>query len=280
MGNKKCFYKYRRLFYEKDPENLDPYVIDILQKGQLYFACPKDFNDPFDGVVEYDETVTPEDIRPLGKRLGIDEDKIEEIINIHKNNPEAFRNRLNKSYNDLQNDNKLRILCLSDTELSPLLWAHYAAQHTGVCIGFRTYKLDEKTYGIKLKPEFIKPDCLVYPDIMIPFPVEYTDNVPQKYHFGKKNVEALKESFLNKSKEWQYEKEVRVVTLESQLVCNPVEIDVNEIEEIIFGIRTSSDLIEKVKKIVSKEPYVSPGPKLYQCQRIPGTYCLEKKLLS
>ena len=184
-------------------------------------------------------------------------------------------------YNDLQNDNKLRILCLSNTELSPLLWAHYADSHAGLCIGFRASLMDDnKTYGIKLKPGFIKPDCLVSPDIMIPFPVEYTDNVPQKYHFGKMNLKALQESFLNKSKEWQYEKEVRVVTFKSQLVRNPVEIDVNEIEEIIFGIRTSSDLINKVKKIVSQKPYVSPGPKLYQCQRIPGTYCLEKKLLS
>ncbi|MBR2392526.1 MAG: DUF2971 domain-containing protein [Elusimicrobiaceae bacterium] len=278
---KKCFYKYRPLADEADSESVHRRVKDILQEGKLYFPCPKDFNDPFDGVIEYDETVTPEDIRPLGIRIGVEPKQLQNLIDIYKRNPDKFYDIVRQQNVKFQNDNKLRILCLSDTELNPLLWAHYAAQHTGVCIGFRTYKLDDKAYGIKLKTGCIDSRLLdpYFPDMIIPFPVEYTEEVPHKYHFGIGNAEDLKKSFLCKSVEWAYEKEVRVVATDSTLIRNPVEIDVNEIEEIIFGIRASSKLIEQVKDIISQKPYVLPGPKLYQCQRISGTYRLEKKPL-
>lgn len=278
---KKCFYKYRPLADEADSESVHCHVKDLLQKGKIYFPCPKDFNDPFDGVIEYDEKVTPEDIGHLGTRIGADSKQLQNLIDIYKRNPDKFHDIVRQQNIKFQNDNKLRILCLSDTELSPLLWAHYAAQHTGVCIGFRTYKLDEKAYGIKLKTGCIDSSLLIsdFPDMIIPFPVEYTEEVPHKYHFGKGNAEDLKKSFSHKSVEWAYEKEVRVVTIDSALFRNPVEIDVNEIEEIIFGIRASSKLIEQVKDILSQKPYVLPGPKLYQCQRISGTYRLEKKPL-
>lgn len=278
---KKCFYKYRPLADEADSESVHRHVKDLLQEGKLYFSSPKNFNDPFDGVIEYDEKVTPEDIKLLGRRIGVDPKKVQNLINIYRRDPDKFHDIVRQQNVKLQNDNKLRILCLSDTELSPLLWAHYAAQHTGICIGFRTYKLDEKAYGIKLKTDCIDSSLLdpCFPDMMIPFPVKYTEEVAHKYHFGKGNAEELKKSFLYKSVEWSYEKEVRVVAIDSALLRNPIEIDVNGIEEIIFGIRASSKLIEQVKDIVSQKPYVLPGPKLYQCQRISGTYRLEKKPL-
>ena len=278
---KKCFYKYRPLKNE-NLGDIHEYTKQLLQEGKLYFSSPLKFNDPFDGLVDYDETVTPEDIKPLGRRLGIGEKQLQELVDIYNRNPSKFDNVTRQQYVKFQQDSKLKILCLTSTELSPLLWAHYAANHTGVCIGFKAYQLNKNSYGIKLRNGCIDPEllCPGFPNMMIPFPVEYTNEVPPKYHFGLGNAEALKKSFTSKSKEWAYEQEFRVVATEQTLLRNPVEIDVNEIEEIIFGLNAASELIEKVKDIVSKRPYKSPFPKLYQCRRIPGTYRLEKRPLN
>ncbi len=276
-----CFYKYRPLAEDINSKHIHQYTLNLLQKGELYFSSPKEFNDPFDGIIEYEEKITTRDIESLGLRVGVNQEYLQSLISKYICNPQKLIEIYQNKILEFQNNNKLRILCLSKTELSPLLWSHYAAYHTGICVGFRAHKLNEKSYGIKIKPGYMDKNLLLpeFPDMMIPFPIKYTDKVPQKYHFGKGNDEALKQSFTCKSKEWSYEKEVRVVAIESPSFRNPVIIDVNEIEEIIFGLRTNIELIQQVIDIISKFPYKQPGPKLFQCKRIPGTYSLEKILI-
>lgn len=280
MGN--CFYKYRQLAARENSTEIHPFTLSIIQKGEMWFSSPVNFNDPFDGMINYPDEMTMTDLEKFCKRmsgLGLD---TQGVLNGYNKSPRQLSMVYSVVKQKLMQDSKLKIYCLSRNPLDSLMWAHYAASHTGICIGFKTYQLDERAFGIKVHENCVSSK-LLEPDvsnILIPIPVTYTSKVPGKYDFGRGTSEALQEAFLNKAIEWQYEQECRIVTTDDTLLENPVRIDVNEIEELIFGLRASPLLVEQVKDIVSKSPYKQPGPKLYQCQRIPGTYALEKVLLS
>ncbi len=227
MGN--CFYKYRQLAARENSTEIHPFTLSIIQKGEMWFSSPVNFNDPFDGMMNYPDEMTMTDLEKFCKRmsgLGLD---TQGVLNGYNKSPRQLSMVYSVVKQKLMQDSKLKIYCLSRNPLDSLMWAHYAASHTGICIGFKTYQLDERAFGIKVHENCVSSK-LLEPD--------------------------------------------------DTLLENPVRIDVNEIEELIFGLRASPLLVEQVKDIVSKSPYKQPGPKLYQCQRIPETYALEKVLLS
>ncbi|MDD6172876.1 MAG: DUF2971 domain-containing protein [Elusimicrobia bacterium] len=278
----KCFYKYRQLAASENATEIHPFTLSLIQKGELYFPSPFEFNDPFDGVINYSKTITITDIKKLMDRLSISEEQKSSLLLHYQNNFLQLPKIYASMRQNLQKKSDLRIFCFSKNPLNILMWSHYANSHTGVCIGFKTYQLDERAFGIRVQENCVNNKLLEanFPNMLIPIPVNYTSHVAGEYDFGKGNAEVLIEAFLNKAIDWQYEQEYRVVATSDTLLKNPVMIDVNEIEEIIFGLRASSLLIEQVKDIVFKSPYKRPGPKLYQCQRISGTYALKKVLLS
>lgn len=82
-------------------------TIDILQNHRLFMSPSKYLNDPFEGGnVDY-----------------LPKDTID-LFEVEKK--------------------KCRILSLSENCFSAPLWAHYASNCTGVCIGFSTYKKFER----------------------------------------------------------------------------------------------------------------------------------------
>lgn len=56
-----------------------------------------------------------------------------EFLGIERSNP-WLRKALDKEKKDMSRDRG--ILCLSNTWQNPVLWAHYADRHRGVCLGF------------------------------------------------------------------------------------------------------------------------------------------------
>lgn len=276
-----CFYKYRELAASDNFTKLHPFTQNLIQKGEIYFSAPADFNDPFDGMVYYSDAIDITAIENLMERLLIPEEQKRQVLRWCQKHPKQLSQTYTDMISNAQQTKSLKIYCLSKDPLNVLMWAHYAKDHTGVCIGLKAYQLDERAWGIKVQEKCVSDKLSepTVPNMLIPIPVIYTSQVPGKYDFGKGNSEVLKEVFLHKAPDWQYEQEYRIVATEKTLLRNPVIIDVNEIEEIVFGLKASPLLINQVKDIVSKSPYKQPGPKLYQCQRIIGTYCLKKVLL-
>ncbi len=276
----KCFYKYRQLVANEDPTKLHPFTLSLIQKGELYFPFPSTFNDPFDGVIEYSKTIDITAIKSWLTRIPTSLEEKEWILRACQQNAEKLPQMYASGVQNLQQKEFLRIYCLSTNPVNILMWAYYAAGHSGLCVGFKAHQLYEGSWGIKVHSECLSRSYqLQFSNILFPFPVNYTSIVPSKYDFGQGNLSAITESFLNKAIEWEKEQECRIIIPDDDLLQNPVVIDVNEIEEIIFGLRASPLLIKQVKEIVSKSPYKQPGPQLYQCKRIQGTYSLEKVLL-
>ena len=109
----------------------------------------------------------------------------------------------------------LGILCLSNTNSNILLWSHYAANHTGVCLGFAATNYTP-FFGSAQKVKYSR----AYPAI----------DVTSEDH------EELAESLLlTKSEDWQYEKEWRIFDFQGSGVRTFSE---HCLREVILGARS------------------------------------------
>lgn len=165
---KRTLYKYCSI---TTTENL--YRLQRLLEGNIYFSSPLKFNDPF-------ELSTKIDISKSPSLYGLNDREISEIERLFRlANPEAVSNDWKE---------KIGILCLSENPLHILMWSHYSANHTGVCIGFDT---GEAPFHDAVK-------------------VAYSTDRP-RVTLESSPDELLENVFLKKSKHWEYEEEWRIV---------------------------------------------------------------------
>ena len=156
--------------------------------------------------------------------------------------PKNFNDPLDsRFYENVINDDglkkllsKVRIRSLSNIESSKasLLWSHYADRHNGI----------EMEYEIDI-------NYLISKKIFL-FPVEYSHHItdslyPQISDYGK--------SFFVKSKEWEYEKEWRMVTLANNLISDNKLKKGFKLTSITFGLLTSKRNINQIKKEVGNK---------------------------
>lgn len=99
--------------------------------------------------------------------------------------------------------NKALVSCFSERNDSILMWGHYADKHKGVCIGYK--KPEQYFYDIeysfkRVKFPLYELSCIIASYLILDeIPVFNCEEILKK---------GLK-PFLTKSKEWEYEKEVR-----------------------------------------------------------------------
>jgi len=271
--SEKVVYKYRAF----NPNN--DYHLNILKKGELWFADPNSFNDPFDCKVEYKS----KDEFSFSEK----EQALKDFIQRHPEAPQQkFDNNMfdiiyDKVYEDEKNI--LRVLSLCEDEKNILMWSHYANNHEGFCVGFKTYthqNAAEDNLFIKIKKDQISEDSIQIAagidSTLIPLiPVVYSDDKPTPRVPLSANTEGIEKYFIQKSAQWSYEKELRAVLWNGFIKKEnkPIAIDKNEIAEIIFGLKSKSVFKEEVINIVSS---YSIKPKIYECGYVKGKYAVEK----
>src|SRR5688572_21539252 len=83
------------------------------------------------------------------------------------------------------------VCCLTEICDDILMWSHYAAQHTGVCIGIRPDRIASKLFR----------------------PVEYSEVVPllDAWEYIRGSAGTFVKLGLTKASHWSYEKEWRTV---------------------------------------------------------------------
>ncbi len=130
-------YKYRRV---------DEHALRLLTHGAIYFASARDFNDPFDTSLGYDfeadgatkflwvnrflKKYHPE----LDKKARRREARIT-LANVEAAGP--GRPLLAQQLLEQQRFEQHGIFCAAGVRDDLLMWAHYAASHTGICVGLR-----------------------------------------------------------------------------------------------------------------------------------------------
>lgn len=113
------------------------------------------------------------------------------------------RDSIKSALNSLLNSNG--IFSVSETPRNPLMWAHYADQHKGLCIGF-----NDDIFSEMKKPEDNSIGFLEFKPVKVNY-----DN----YRFDRQAIfdaetivfDAVKKHLLTKSDEWIYEKEHRCI---------------------------------------------------------------------
>ena len=164
--------------------------------------------------------------------------KSKKRIEEFKKNPDAF---LNGYISQIRQ--KYSVCCFSKSSDILLMWSHYGDKHGGVCLGF----------------DMNKDSDLFSAPINVEYPPEYPDFNFVKDRFTKRTGENLQFHFGTKSKDWEYEEEIRIVREIPTGFGNNLGIAVpfqkHSLVEVIFGYKTTPKKIEELKELFKQCEY-------------------------
>jgi len=219
---------------------------DLLLHNRLWLAAPSTFNDPFDGRSAYDLTLRGTELRKelerLLRRQGMkSEEARRQVRSDVVANPEWFRQQREQHLNLIRNH--LGVCALSANPRSPLLWAHYAQDHKGLCVQLRPW---------------------ADPEALVAHQVEYRNDYPVMQDFDRAATgrDAML-PFLRKSTDWAYEEEWRLV--EPERPNTPQPFNAGAMTGVIFGMRmTKADKAYVCELMEERQRRYGVKPKLYQ----------------
>ncbi|NOZ47165.1 MAG: DUF2971 domain-containing protein [Chlorobi bacterium] len=221
-------YKYR--VWDKTNDSHE-FQRRIITHNELYLSSPNQFNDPFDSSLPFQyrkKDLKPKKIYKKMYQMSLNEwpymphYERDRIIKERIGSGAFIGSKYSKEIHEdfIKKINKeIGIYSLSENKSNILMWSHYADSHKGYCVG-----LD---YNILLKK------------IGSISPVIYSDKFPQLSLFPKDSIADFMQLFITKSKDWAYEKEVRIIM--RYKARHTIKIPDECIKEIIFGYKMEKD---------------------------------------
>lgn len=174
------------------PDNLNR--LEAIKANKIWYSAPIAFNDVFDSDIAIDEkgifnsalSMCPD---KRGVRAG--SPKWKELQSIIHQEVKTFHS----TWETLRT--QTGIACLSESERSLLMWAHYANNHHGICVEYNLLQINKEL-------------------LFTAVPVIYSDNRVCLRSINVNSVETdslriFTESITSKSTEWHYEKEWRII---------------------------------------------------------------------
>ncbi|MQA56570.1 DUF2971 domain-containing protein [Pseudomonas piscis] len=162
---------------------------------------------------------------------------------------------------ELNNNGTLRCFCLTENELSPLMWAHYGDSYKGCMLGFQHIDELSTPFGAAEKVRYTNeaPTIGSAVDFLLYGPS------------SEQNKETRLAIYHTKTKDWEYEKEWRVIHK-----VNPVgealytdnKFYPDELKSITFGLKISPEIKSEILKLISSR---YAHCELYQLEMIDGT---------
>jgi len=214
---------------------VDKRLIDALVNSRLWCAKLKTLNDPFDCQLELGKSWERAADSVIGERR--------DWLLKHVNDKELFAHvkselaKVGVCSFSLDRDNHLA---------TSIQWSHYADEHKGVCLIYRfpdsffhshifknKIHFSEVTYGDNVLTDWLKNEALMNGQI-------------DDFLFGLNGTDGLVGTYLRaKSITWKDEHEVRII----RRIPGFLNIPFGVLEQVCFGLRTSQDDIELVKKL-------------------------------
>lgn len=220
----------------------------IFKNNEIYFAAPKDFNDPFDSVRRFTypksqaerERFWREWVRKSLPHIPeeIADRQVKGSVAIGDDIPNMEKICEELTY-EMQQSNA--VFCMTEKNDNILMWAHYAGQHTGFCLEFATNT-----------PLFSRVR-----------PVIYTRDLPKQdlVEFLTVNVQQLPLYLVTKAKDWEYEKEWRLADPGPD--PGPQEYPAESLTGVILGCRMDVANREQIRKWCRER---EPRPILYEAK--------------
>jgi len=206
-------FKYRKF---------DKACLELLLNRELWFATPASLNDPFEG-----ESTFAEVLEAVWNKYPLPQE-----------DREIYRKKIETQLA------RTGICSFSKARKNQLMWAHYADEHKGLCIGFKEQLL--RTEG-----SYIYPIDVTYQD-QYPF-----DDIIKRFHFyekfpGMNNTQSIAgDIFLSvlgtKYSSWRYERERRLVFANSEAI----KFSPQAINSITFGLRMIDRDKQTIKSLLS-----------------------------
>lgn len=182
------------------PATIFKYYPDKLERladikaNKMWYSAPSAFNDVFDCDIAIDEkgifdsalSMYPDKrgIRPGSPKWKELKNTIHQAIKSFRSTWETMRT-------------KTGVSCLSESEKSLLMWAHYANNHRGMCVEYDLLGINKQLL-FSAVPVIYSVDRVCFRSINV-------DSIDRA------SLCALVESLSSKSPEWSYEKEWRII---------------------------------------------------------------------
>ena len=204
--------------------SVNKYLLDSLIKSTLYFAHPRQLNDPFDCNLDIRKSIRSALPFLANERAA----KLENLLK----KDSFFRNIQAKISN-------VGVCSFSLTMKQPLLWSNYANNHKGLCILYDIPPdfLDDKKEIIGVSKVSYEPNALTNWFVNID---EKLFNVPSEFV-----IELAKLVLTAKAPSWGYEEEARIIRPNS----GPFKIPREFIKQICFGLETPAEDKELIRLI-------------------------------
>jgi hypothetical protein len=255
--------------YHYTPFN-DVRLARVFREGTLYCSNPQDFNDPWDCRPCFSKSVLNEPsghervaewFARIGRKhfpslLEAEHQRREQILRSDKAFVSARIDEMTSAiWGAVQK--QYRVFCVSPLPDSPLMWAHYARSHTGVCLEFSVS--NELMCGA--------------------LPVTYLDQYPL-FDLSEPDAEHALSALLTKSRDWSYEREFRVVAAAAEYDFqnllrtkeNFVDLPEGALISIIVGCLMPESDRQVVRRLVNRSRYPIA---LNEVRRVPDSYSLE-----
>lgn len=218
----KILYKYRTT----------EQTLMFLDNSNAYFAKAEEFNDPFECKMNIETHVTSKQLTNYLQTqhyAGNIAQKAQEMLA----DPEKLHAVTQKAINRVIDT--LGIFCCSTACDNILMWAHYAHNHEGFCLEF----------DISEDIDFF---CF-------PKKVEYDAKYPSINYYT--HSEEVTNALFHKYKDWEYEKEYRIIKLGFNGLH---EMKPLALKNIIVGCKTSeTDLRKVIEKVQQNDVWKHIG---------------------
>ncbi|WP_323970686.1 DUF2971 domain-containing protein [Aeromonas hydrophila] len=173
--------------------------LSYFDKPNLKISPPETLNDPFESVIpEYLKSLTIKDTR----------EKYE--LDLTKDG-KPRDNSSAQLLNEMEYLGMLRsigVISLSETSRNLLMWAHYANNHQGFCIGYDSKLIGNEDSEDERLPISTSPVKIKYNNCRFDF-TNISININESHHEKLKSI--LLHILTTKSDEWIYEKEYRII---------------------------------------------------------------------
>lgn len=212
--------------------------LKMLTEGTLKFTCPLDFNDPFDCMPAYEpdsyknfEKYRPDLLPRYGKSQRLSPaERIRQKPVLKKNVENAVKS--GEYAKGLASN--VGVFCMSRTPCNTLMWSHYANSHKGFVVEFRI--------------SMNAPRELV--EFILPFKVDYVNERPI-LNWALSGGENLKQYYLTKSLDWEYEQEERIIIPDRKAGIYPYSRE-HFLCSVIAGAKMSDSDYEVLRQAIGK----------------------------
>ena len=215
--------------------SLNDYMIESFKNETLSMSSPTTFNDPFDCPILELLNQYGDEISKLMRKAYQECLKITCFVKNLQLVPvideEGNPTRLPKHEND------------PDEYLNELMWAHYAKNHTGICIKYH-FRNDITKFA-----DMGKGQIAYFRDI------RYSSDL---YGYAEAGSINMKDAFFVKSKAWEYENELRLMVYDPQGSGDYASIDAkNSVAALYFGLKCDPNKRDEIIDILKDRKWLS-----------------------